>query len=113
MVKLAFLVQKEGMLALEGIKILDLSGLVPGNFCTMILGELGAEILKVEVPEESELVGLVPSPRREERSGEAVYLALNRNKKSICPSKRMLSSKVIGRGVAKRAGIDYDTGLMG
>ena len=46
------------MLALEGVKVLDLSRLVPGAFCTMLLGDLGAEVLKVEAPGLGELRGL-------------------------------------------------------
>lgn len=39
------------MLALEGVRILDLSRTLPGSFCTMILADLGAEVIKVEAPE--------------------------------------------------------------
>ncbi len=38
------------MLALEGVKILDLTWQGPGPFCTMILGDLGAEIIRVGAP---------------------------------------------------------------
>ena len=38
------------MLALEGVKILDLTRAGPGPFCTMILGDLGAEVIKIEAP---------------------------------------------------------------
>ena len=41
------------MLALENIKILDLAHLAPGAFCTMILGDLGAEVIKIEAPHAS------------------------------------------------------------
>ena len=36
--------------ALEGIKILDVSRLLPFNYCTLMLADLGAEILKIEEP---------------------------------------------------------------
>ena len=37
-------------LPLEGVKILDLSTMLPGPFCSMILADFGAEVIKVEVP---------------------------------------------------------------
>jgi len=43
------------MLPLEGIKILDLSRLAPGPFCSMMLGDLGADVLLVEAPADSKL----------------------------------------------------------
>jgi len=45
------------MLALEGVRILDLSRLVPGAFCTMLLGDLGADVLKIEAPETTKFMG--------------------------------------------------------
>ncbi len=38
------------MTILKGIKILDLCRLIPGSFCTLILADLGAEVIKVEEP---------------------------------------------------------------
>ena len=112
------------MLALEGIKILDMSGLAPGALCTMILGDLGAEVIKVESPTPSPLAGGGPSPRGEERRREAVYFALNRNKKSIAVNLKSEAGREIfyrlasqadvivegyRPGVAKRLGVDYNT----
>ncbi len=112
------------MLALEGVKILDLSGLVPGVLCTMILGDMGAEVIKVESPIPSPLVGGGPSPKGEEMREDAAYFALNRNKKSIGLNlKSEAGRQVFYRlaqqadviiegyrpGAVKRLGIDYDT----
>ena len=36
--------------ALEGITVLELSRVSPGAFCTMLLGDMGAEVLKIETP---------------------------------------------------------------
>ena len=38
------------MKALENIKVLDLTRLAPGPFCTMILGDLGADVLRIQEP---------------------------------------------------------------
>ncbi|HET9199803.1 MAG TPA: CoA transferase, partial [Dehalococcoidia bacterium] len=38
------------MLPLEGYKVLDLSRLAPGPFCSMVLGDMGADVLLVEAP---------------------------------------------------------------
>jgi alpha-methylacyl-CoA racemase len=112
------------MLALEGIKILDMSGLAPGALCTMLLGDLGAEVIKVESTIPSPLVGGGPSPKGEERREEAAYFVLNRNKKSIALNLKSEAGRQIfyrlaqhadvvvegyRPGVVKNLGVDYDT----
>jgi crotonobetainyl-CoA:carnitine CoA-transferase CaiB-like acyl-CoA transferase len=66
--------------ALEGIKILDLTRLLPGGFCTMLLLDLGADVLKVEEPGRGDYVRWMPPFRGEVSSG---HLALNRGKRSM------------------------------
>ena len=73
------------MLALEGIKILDLSRGFPGSISTWIMGDLGAEVIKVEPPgvgDEARMRGPFPGdvPHRE-KSG--LFLYLNTNKFGI------------------------------
>ncbi|MCA1833984.1 MAG: CaiB/BaiF CoA transferase family protein [Actinomycetota bacterium] len=65
---------------LEGIRILDLTRLLPGGFCTMLLLDLGAEVLKVEEPGRGDYVRWMPPFRGETSSG---HLALNRGKQSM------------------------------
>ena len=75
------------MLALEGIKVLDLCRNTPGMFCTMVLGDLGADVLMVERPlsgdraEYEEAIFGVNDLEAEQR--RAAYNALQRNKRSI------------------------------
>lgn len=65
---------------LAGIRILDLTRLQPGPFCTQILGDLGAEVIKIENPRGGDYLRWYP-PLGKSESGW--FLALNRNKKSL------------------------------
>lgn len=67
--------------ALENIKVLDLSRVLAGPYCTMILGDLGAEVIKVEAPGGSDDTRKWGPPFQNDVS--AYYLCANRNKKSI------------------------------
>jgi CoA:oxalate CoA-transferase len=71
------------MRPLEGLTVLDLSWHLAGPFCTLVLGDLGARIIKVERP--GSLGGYDPGGvARHKFQGEDVhYIALNRNKESI------------------------------
>jgi crotonobetainyl-CoA:carnitine CoA-transferase CaiB-like acyl-CoA transferase len=65
---------------LSGIRVLDLSRLLPGGFCSMMLGDFGAEVIKVEEPGRGDYVRWTPPFL----DGQAAYfLAINRNKKSL------------------------------
>ena len=71
--------------ALEGIRVLDLSRILAGPWATQILGDLGAEVIKVERPGLGDDTRSWGPPSRE-LDGEtfsAYYLACNRNKKSV------------------------------
>ncbi|HEY7290634.1 MAG TPA: CaiB/BaiF CoA-transferase family protein [Vicinamibacterales bacterium] len=68
------------MTPLDGIRIIDLTRVVAGPYCTMMLGDMGADVLKIEEPEHGDDTrGWGPYI-----NGEAsFYLALNRSKKSV------------------------------
>ncbi|HPA49629.1 MAG TPA: CoA transferase, partial [Methanofastidiosum sp.] len=67
------------MRPLEGVRILDLSHVLAMPYCTMILGDLGADIIKVEKSEGEDSRKFGPY-----KNGEsAYYMSINRNKKSI------------------------------
>ncbi|MFN7134641.1 MAG: CoA transferase, partial [Myxococcales bacterium] len=87
------------MLPLTGLRILDLSRLLPGPYCTLLLSDLGAEVAKVEDPEGGDYIRHMP-PSAGEQS--ALFHALNRNKKSIAldlrrEAGRAAFKKLLGR----------------
>ena len=66
---------------LAGVKVVDLAQFVAGSYCTMLLGDLGADVLKIELPGAGD-----PYRRQgpEFVDGDAtLFLALNRNKRSV------------------------------
>lgn len=65
---------------LSGLRVLDLSRLLPGPFATLVLADLGAEVVKVEDPEGGDYLRWMP-PLAGAQSG--YFHALNRNKRSI------------------------------
>lgn len=71
------------MRPLEGLRVLDLSRILAGPYCTQYLGEMGAEVIKVEPPGHGDDTRTWGPPFVGE-TGEAVYfLATNRNKRGI------------------------------
>ena len=72
-------------LPLEGVRVLDLSRLLPGGFCSLLLADFGADVLKVEDTGMGDYVRWSPPyyEGAEQSAGGALFLALNRGKTSI------------------------------
>ena len=75
-------------LPLSDIKVLDLSRLLPGGFCSLLLADLGAEVLKVEDTGMGDYIRWAPPYYGEDADQElgtrsSLYLALNRGKRSV------------------------------
>ncbi|MHA1276481.1 MAG: CaiB/BaiF CoA transferase family protein [Candidatus Helarchaeota archaeon] len=71
-------------LALDGIRVLDLSRLLPGPFATMMLADFGAEVIKIEDPILGDyLRWRAPYLSKGEKKESITFLALNRNKKAM------------------------------
>ena len=65
---------------LSGIRVLDLTRLLPGAFCTMLLADMGADVIKVEEPDTGDYMRWTP-PLVDGQS--VLFNALNRNKRSL------------------------------
>ena len=66
--------------SLEGIRVLDLSRLLPGPFLTMVLADMGADVIKIEAPNVGDYLRSIP-PAKGGMSGR--FLAVNRDKRSL------------------------------
>jgi alpha-methylacyl-CoA racemase len=96
-------------LPLEGVRVLDLSRLLPGGFCSLLLADFGAEVLKVEDTGMGDYIRWSPPfyDGAHESARSALFLSLNRNKKSI----RLDLKSVGGREALLRLVRDYDVVL--
>ena len=107
--------------ALEGIKVIDLTSVLAGPFCTMMLGDAGADVIKVESPTGDQARTWGP-PFWGDQGAE--FLAVNRNKRSIVLDLKNSKARDVlfdlcktadvfvenyRRGVPERLGIDYES----
>lgn len=87
---------------LKGIRVLDLTRLYPGPFCTMMMVELGAEVIKVESPDEGDyLRDIGPA----DVDGSISFRLLNQNKKSITLNLKTAEGVELFMRLAKEADV--------
>jgi CoA:oxalate CoA-transferase len=105
---------------LEGIRILDFTRVMAGPFCTALLADVGAEVIKVEPPDGDDYRHIGPF-----RNGEsALFIQMNRGKKSVCINlkapagldavRRLIAASDVvvenfRPGVAERLGVGYSS----
>src|SRR5712692_3257895 len=98
-------------LALAGITDVDVSQVVPGSLCSMILGDLGAAVIKIEPPGGDWLREVGPFTHGE----SALFIRLNRNNKGVCVNLKEKAGQEIVRRLARGADVlieGYTTGVM-
>jgi crotonobetainyl-CoA:carnitine CoA-transferase CaiB-like acyl-CoA transferase len=109
------------MQPLTGVTILDLTRLLPGGFCTLILADLGADVIKVEEPGRGDYLRAFP-PLGNTQS--VLFTALNRGKRSVTINLKTDAGRALLLDLARRAdvlvegfrpgvlarlGLDYET----
>ncbi|CCC06802.1 hypothetical protein SMACR_00832 [Sordaria macrospora] len=122
----------DGTLPLEGYRVLDMTRVLAGPYCTQILGDLGAEVIKVEHPVRGDDTRAWGPPYASYKSGSsmegpgesAYFLGVNRNKKSLAlsfqnPAGVEILQKLAAKcdilvenyvpGSLKKYGLDYET----
>ncbi|MBN1829954.1 MAG: CoA transferase, partial [Deltaproteobacteria bacterium] len=106
--------RSEGMaMKLDGVKVLDLSRVLAGPYCTMILADLGADVIKVEPPEGDETRTWPPFY---ENGESGYYMTLNRNKRGIAVNLKNPRGKEILLELARHADIvieNFTPGVVG
>ncbi|MEP6767856.1 MAG: CoA transferase [Acidobacteriota bacterium] len=90
---------------LDGILIVDLSRVLAGPFCTMLLADLGARVIKVENPEGGDVTRGWGPPYDPVSGLSAYYLSVNRNKESIALDLATESGRESVRLLARRADV--------
>ncbi len=93
------------MQPLNGIRVLDLSRVLAGPYCTMVLGDLGAEVIKVESSEGDETRAWGPPFAGEANGESAYYLCINRNKRGIAVDFKTDEGRVIILELAKQSDV--------
>jgi crotonobetainyl-CoA:carnitine CoA-transferase CaiB-like acyl-CoA transferase len=109
------------MAPLDGITVLDLTRVLSGPYCTMLLADMGARVIKVEQPGKGDDTRAWGPPFLEGES--AYFLSINRNKESVTidfkqPGGRALLEQLIAKadvlvenfrpGTLTRLGLDYE-----
>jgi crotonobetainyl-CoA:carnitine CoA-transferase CaiB-like acyl-CoA transferase len=88
---------------LSGITVVDLTRVLAGPYCTMLLGDMGAEVVKIERPDGGDDTRGFGPPYLNGES--AMFLAINRNKKSITLNLKQAEAKAIFTKLVERADV--------
>jgi len=90
------------VLALEGMRVLEITQVMSGPFCGLLLADMGADVIKVEKPQGDDSRRMVPPMIRGE---SAPFMAINRNKRGISLDLKTSQGKQIFRRLAARADV--------
>jgi crotonobetainyl-CoA:carnitine CoA-transferase CaiB-like acyl-CoA transferase len=98
---------------LEGITVLDASRVLSGPFCTMQLGDLGADVIKVERPGTGDQTRGWTPPTYGDSDAAAYYLSINRNKRSMTLNLGSEAGRDVFREIASEADVVVENFRVG
>jgi crotonobetainyl-CoA:carnitine CoA-transferase CaiB-like acyl-CoA transferase len=94
---------------LQGLKVLDLSRVLAGPWCAQLLGDLGADVVKVELPgrgDDSRQFGIALAPENDDKGRDSsFFLACNRNKRSVVVDMTTPEGMALVRDLALQADV--------
>ena len=97
----------DGVKLLAGVRVLDLSRMLAGPYGSMLLADMGAEVIKVEEPAGGDPMRVMGPPFLPD--GESAYfLAINRNKKSIAIDLTETAGRAVFHDLARRADVVWE-----
>ena len=98
---------------LSGVTVLDASRVLVGPFCTMQLGDLGADVIKVERPDGGDQTRGWHPPRYGDADESAYYMSVNRNKRSVTLDLSTESGQTVFRDLAREADVVVENFRVG
>ncbi|MCX7568106.1 CoA transferase [Sulfitobacter sp. F26169L] len=99
---------------LSGLRVVDFTHFIAGPFCSMSLGDMGAEVIKVEAPE-GEAFRKYGAPRPELDNQGAAFLWANRNKKGVALDLKCAEGAAVARDLVRTADVvieNFSAGVM-
>jgi crotonobetainyl-CoA:carnitine CoA-transferase CaiB-like acyl-CoA transferase len=102
-------------LALEGVRVIDFTHFIAGPFATMMLADMGADVIKIEAPGKGDDFRQYP-PVHPQLAQGAPFLWANRNKRSVALDLKSAAGVEVVRELIERADVlveNFSTGVMG
>ena len=90
------------MAGLSGVRVLDLTRLLPGPFCSMVLADMGADVVKVEEPGSGDYMRFTP-PLQDGQS--VLFNAINRNKRSLALNLKTEGGRELFKALAAKSDV--------
>ena len=90
-------------LPLQGVVVLDCSQVMAGPFCTLLLADMGADVIKVEKPQGGDETRRMGPPFI--NGWSAGFLAINRNKRGLCLDLRAEEGRMVFKRLLERADV--------